>query len=54
VFADNIEDSLGHLRFLAFYCLSAVAAGYVHVLAAPASDIPVMGASGAVGGVVGA
>jgi len=54
VFADNIEDSFGHLRFLAFYCLSAVGAGYVQVLAAPTSDIPVIGASGAVAGVVGA
>jgi membrane associated rhomboid family serine protease len=54
VFADNIEDSLGHLRFLAFYCLSAAGAGYAQVLAFPASDIPVIGASGAVAGVVGA
>lgn len=54
VFADNVEDSLGHLRFLAFYCLSAVGAGYSQVLALPASDIPVIGASGAIAGVVGA
>ena len=52
VFADNVEDGLGHIRFLAFYCLCAVAAGYVHVLAAPASEVPVIGASGAVAGVV--
>lgn len=54
VFADNVEDALGHVRFLAFYCLSAIAAGYVHVLATPASEAPVIGASGAVAGVVGA
>ncbi len=54
VFADNVEDSLGHLRFLAFYCLSAIGAGYVHVLAAPASETPVIGASGAVAGVAAA
>jgi membrane associated rhomboid family serine protease len=54
VFADNVEDSLGHLRFLAFYCLSAAGAGYVQVLASPTSDIPVIGASGAVAGVVAA
>ena len=52
VFADNVEDALGHLRFLLFYCLSAIGAGYVHVLATPASDAPVIGASGAVAGVV--
>jgi membrane associated rhomboid family serine protease len=54
VFADNVEDSLGHWRFLAFYCLSAIGAGYVHVLAAPSSEVPVIGASGAVAGVVAA
>jgi len=54
VFADNVEDSLGHLRFLAFYCLSAAGAGYAQVLAVPDSSIPVIGASGAVAGVVGA
>ena len=54
VFADNIEDALGHFRFLAFYCLSAAGAGYVQALAVPTSDIPVIGASGAIAGVVGA
>lgn len=54
VFADNIEDALGHYRFLAFYCLSAIGAGYVHVLAAPVSEVPVIGASGAVAAVVAA
>jgi len=54
VFADNVEDSLGHLRFLAFYCLSAMGAGYAQVLAAPASEAPIIGASGAVAGVVAA
>jgi membrane associated rhomboid family serine protease len=54
VFADNVEDSLGHWRFLVFYCLSAMAAGYVQVLATPASEAPVIGASGAVAGVVAA
>lgn len=54
VFADDVEESLGHLRFLAFYCLSAVGAGYVQALAVPASDIPVIGASGAIAGVAGA
>jgi membrane associated rhomboid family serine protease len=52
VFADNVEDALGHWRFLLFYCLCAIAAGYVHVLASPDSEAPVIGASGAVAGVV--
>jgi membrane associated rhomboid family serine protease len=54
VFADNIEDSFGHWRFLAFYCLCAIGAGYAQVLASPASEAPVIGASGAVAGVVAA
>ncbi len=52
VFADNVEDALGHWRFLAFYCLCAIGAGYVHVLAGPFSEAPVIGASGAVAGIV--
>jgi membrane associated rhomboid family serine protease len=54
VFADNVEDSLGHWRFLLFYCLCAIGAGYVYVLSDPASESPVIGASGAVAGIVAA
>ena len=54
VFADNIEDALGHTRFLAFYVLSAIGAGWALVLSDPASQIPTIGASGAVSGVVAA
>ncbi len=54
VFGDNIEDSMGHRRFLAFYLLCGVAAGLGHVLADPASQAPTIGASGAVSGVMGA
>jgi membrane associated rhomboid family serine protease len=54
VFADNVEDSLGHFRFFAFYILSAIGAGYIYVLASPASEAPVIGASGAIAGVVAA
>lgn len=54
VFADNIEDALGHARFLAFYLLSAVGAGLALILSDPASQIPTIGASGAVSGVVAA
>jgi len=52
VFADNVEDALGHWRFLLFYCASAIGAGLVHVLIGPDSEAPVIGASGAVAGVV--
>jgi membrane associated rhomboid family serine protease len=54
VFGDNIEDSMGHLRFLIFYLLSGVVAALFQVFANPASGIPMVGASGAVSGVMGA
>lgn len=54
VFGDNVEDSLGHWRFLAFYLLSGVAAGLAFALMAPASTVPLIGASGSVAGVLAA
>lgn len=54
IFGDNVEDRLGRFRFLALYFLSGVAAGAVQVAAAPASAVPVIGASGAIAGVLGA
>jgi membrane associated rhomboid family serine protease len=54
VFGDNIEDALGHGRYLAFYLLCGMAGGATHVLAAPASNIPLVGASGAIAGVIAA
>jgi len=54
VFADNIEDAMGHVRFLAFYLLCAAGSGYAYVLSDPASQAPVIGASGAIAGVVAA
>lgn len=54
VFGDNVEDAMGHVRFLLFYVLCAAVGGYVYVLSAPASDIPLIGASGAISGVVAA
>ena len=54
VFADNVEDAMGHVRFLVFYCLCAVGAGYAYVLSDPSTQAPVVGASGAVAGVVAA
>lgn len=54
VFADNIEDAFGHVGFLIFYLLCGVLAALSHAVMAPESPIPVIGASGAVSGVLGA
>jgi membrane associated rhomboid family serine protease len=54
IFGNNIEDSMGHLRFLLFYLLSGVAAGIAHVAADPASMVPTVGASGAISAIMGA
>lgn len=54
VFGDNVEDRLGHVRFLIFYVLTGAAAVLVHALMAPSSAIPLVGASGAISGVLGA
>jgi len=54
VFGNNVEDSMGRRRFAAFYLLSGLAAAAAQTLANPASAIPMVGASGAIGGVMGA
>lgn len=54
VFGDNIEDRLGHGGFLTFYLLAGLVASLAHAYSAPASQIPSLGASGAIGGVLGA
>jgi len=54
VFGDNVEDAMGHVRFLIFYLLCGVLAGLTHAFVAPASDVPLIGASGAVAGVIAA
>jgi membrane associated rhomboid family serine protease len=54
VFGNNIEDSMGHSRFLAFYLLTGLAAASAQMVVNPASPIPMVGASGAVSGVMGA
>lgn len=54
IFGDNVEDRLGHSRFLGFYLLSGVVAGLAHSLLSPASTLPTIGASGAIAGVLGA
>jgi membrane associated rhomboid family serine protease len=53
VFGNNIEDSMGHFRFLLFYLMTGVAAGLAHVFFSPASDVPAVGASGAISGIMG-
>lgn len=54
IFGNNIEDSLGHFKFLLFYLFSGVVAAYGHALTDPQSTIPMIGASGAVSGILGA
>ena len=54
VFGDNVEDALGHVRFLIFYLLCAAAGAVFHGMVAPASEVPLIGASGAIAGVVAA
>jgi membrane associated rhomboid family serine protease len=54
VFGDNVEDAMGHGRFLAFYLLAGIAGGLAHTLSGPTSTVPLVGASGAIAGVVAA
>ncbi len=53
IFGDNLEDEMGHGGFLLFYILSGIAAALAQVMADPASPIPMVGASGAIAGVMG-
>jgi membrane associated rhomboid family serine protease len=54
VFGDNVEDAMGHFKFLFFYLVCAAAGALAHGLVLPASEAPLIGASGAVSGVVAA
>ena len=54
IFGDNIEDILGHGKYLVFYLLCGVAAALAQVLIDPFSRVPMVGASGAIAGVMGA
>ena len=54
IFGDNVEDSLGHGRYLIFYLLGGVIASATHILTNPTSTIPTVGASGAIAAVLGA
>ena len=54
VFGDNVEDAMGHLKFLAFYLLCGIAGGLAHAAFLPSSTLPLVGASGAIAGVIAA
>jgi membrane associated rhomboid family serine protease len=54
IFGDNVEDQLGHIRFLSFYLVCGIISGVVQVLANLGSALPTIGASGAIAGVLGA
>ena len=54
IFGNNVEDSMGHFRFLVFYLLTGVVAALAHVLVDPGSTIPLVGASGAISAIMGA
>ncbi len=54
IFGNNIEDRLGHLRFIVFYLVSGAVAAYAQALSAPSSTVPMVGASGAIASILGA
>jgi membrane associated rhomboid family serine protease len=54
IFGDNVEDRLGHLKYLVFYLLCGWTASYAHIWSQPVSSVPSIGASGAIAGVLGA
>ena len=53
IFGNNVEDAFGHLPYLAFYLVAGLVASGAHVLLQPGSTVPVVGASGAIAGVMG-
>jgi membrane associated rhomboid family serine protease len=54
IFGDNVEDAMGHVRYLIFYLVCGTAAALAQALVNPASTVPMVGASGAISGVLGA
>src|SRR5690606_34282825 len=54
VFGNNVEDSLGHFRFIAFFLRRGTASAAAHILLAPPSQVPTVGSSGALSGIMGA
>lgn len=53
IFGDNLEDEMGHIPFLLFYLASGIGSGLIHVMSAPGSMVPTVGASGAIAGIMG-
>ena len=54
VFGDNVEDAMGHWRFIAFYLICGIAAALAQLALDPSSEVPMIGASGAIAGLLGA
>jgi len=54
IFGDNVEEAMGSVKYIAFYLLCGLAAAMAQVLSSPASQVPMVGASGAIAGVLGA
>ena len=54
IFGDNVEDRMGHIQYLVFYLMTGVIGGALQVITQPFSTIPIIGASGAISGVLGA
>jgi membrane associated rhomboid family serine protease len=54
IYGDNVEDALGHPRYILFYCLCGIAAIFAQALSNPSSPYPIIGASGAISGILGA
>jgi len=54
IFGDNVEDRFGHVRFLVFYFICGIVAGITHIVVNAGSDVPSIGASGAIAGVLAA
>lgn len=54
VFGDNVEDAMGHIKFFAFYLVCGIAGGLAHAAMLPDSALPLIGASGAVAGIIAA
>src|SRR6185295_1640987 len=54
IFGDNVEDKFGHIGYIVFYLVCGLAAAAAHIATNPASELPTVGASGAISGVMGA
>ncbi len=54
IFGDNVEDRMGHFKYLVFYLIAGYLASFAHIFSFPQSDVPLIGASGAIAGVLGA